>query len=571
MVIMVPCVALTSHAGLGLDGEQITAWSLCGALLPLLLSRHIWIGLALLAPFVWLAPLEAWYILDYGRPSDLHLYGILSETDWAESAAFMGGIGLPLALALCAAMALSFTAIRLAKAAGLAWKTRWRVTLCAVCLLVLSAPWLVDLASADALADPAAVQKPHDEGDEIAFAMDPLLASFASAYPSGVPWRIAEFVQQRRALTSLGEGLANFRFNAVPRAPVQSATGVSKRVHVLVIGETGRPDHWQINGYGRATSPRLSAEPNLVSFTDVVSPWAWTRMSVPVVLTRKPADDKRPFFAERSVITAFREAGYKAYWLSTQSPLGRHDSSFALHSHEADETRFLNAGNYKVAAAMDGDLLPALDRILARDEPRQLIVLHTLGSHYNYSHRYPAAFDIFKPSLKDFAAANLHDRGQRDLMVNAYDNSILYTDHVLAEVINRLQGLKAPATMLYVADHGENLFDGECKLSGHGRETERDFRVASFLWYSDAYQALAPDRVEQARQHRAAPLATTQFFYSMLDLGDVEIPGAPATNSFFQATMQNPRRRVQNGLDFDTAARDPVCKTLTAPPRSSAR
>ena len=62
----------------------------------------------------------------------------------------------------------------------------------------------------------------------------------------------------------------------------------------------------------------------------------------------------------------------------------------------------------------------------------QLLVLHQLGSHGPaYFRRYPPAFAHFTP------ACDNDDLQQctRDEIVNAYDNSLLYTDHVLASLI----------------------------------------------------------------------------------------------------------------------------------------
>lgn len=545
-------------------GQVLLATGLAGAAVLALAPRRVWVGLLVLSPFALLAPLELWYLAAYGQPSDAHVLGIIAETDWQEATSFAGGQALLLALATAAALALAVAAVRAARRQALAWPRRSRPWLWAAGLLGLVLPTLFDAATPDAAADGLQQARPAN-GDEVAEDfLPPTLREMAQTWPAGVPLRVAEFLRYRATLRSLSGRLADFRFGA--QAP--AGDGV-REVHVLVIGETGRPDRWQVNGYARPTSPRLAAEPNLVSLRNMISPWAWTRMSVPVILSRKPGTDRRPFFAERSLVAAFREAGYRTYWFSTQSPLGQHDSSIALHAHEAHEVRFINPGDYRQHAALDGELLPQLRAALARDEPRQLIVLHTLGSHYNYSHRHPPAFERFTPSLRDEAAPDLHDRRQREAMGNAYDNSVAYTDHVLAEAIAALRGSGARATLFYVADHGENLFDGDCRLSGHGRATERDHRIAAFHWHSDAYASRHPERIALLRARQDAPLSTEAVFHSLLDGADIRYPDERLATSLFHASWAPRHRIVQSGLDFDRAARDPACLTLLPAPPSA--
>lgn len=144
-----------------------------------------------------------------------------------------------------------------------------------------------------------------------------------------------------------------------------------------------------------------------------------------------------------------------------------------------------------------------------------------------------------------------------------------YTDHVLAELIDRLKRLDVEATLLYVSDHGENLFDGDCQKSGHWHNTERDHRTASLFWHSDAYADSHAQKVSMLRVHRDAPLATTQVFASLLDAADITFPGEDLTRSFVSPRWRPQPRIVQSGLDFDRSARGPLCQELTRAPASA--
>src|SRR5690606_32736690 len=146
----------------------------------------------------------------------------------------------------------------------------------------------------------------------------------------------------------------------------------------------------------------------------------------------------------------------------------------------------------------------------------QFIVLHTMGSHFNYAHRYPDDYDVFQPSLMSLKAANLHDRAQKEHLNNSYDNSVVYTDWIIDSLIALLDAEGAMSYLFYIADHGENLFDGDCDKSGHGHNTERDFRVPALLWISDRFRQVNLHKVDLAESRRDAPLYAPQVFHTLL-------------------------------------------------------
>lgn len=538
------------------------------ATIGLLLSlfSRIWIGALMLAPWAILAPVESFYIRDFGKPSDTHLIGIISDTNIAEASGFLSGVIAQILLTMVVAAGVALVAIVGAYRKKLRWHGRLRVVVLVASVIALSLPEIAKLhGPAKSLAVPvanAAARAPGAElaDDHVVELFDYLLP----VYPAGVPARIVAYGGQRRAMNEAINMIADFKFLAAQGGAVAHR----KQIYVFVIGETGRPDRLQINGYARETTPRMLKEENLVSFQDAFSPWAWTRMSVPVMLTRKSGLDNNQFFAERSFISAFREAGFRTYWFSTQSPLGPHDSSIALHASEANETKFLNPLDYKTAGVLDEALLRPLDQVLNRNEQKVLIVLHTLGGHFNYADRYSANFDVFKPSLKGVKGASLHKPELKEEFGNSFDNSVLYLDYFLAEIIDRLKASDAIASMFYMADHGENLFDGSCDKAGHGRGNEYDFRVPAIWWYSREYAIAFPDKVANAKTRVRAPISTENVFHSMLDGANIRFPEEEMSLSLFSVEWRPMPRITQNKIDFDKAERDPTCKKLLPTPPS---
>jgi len=281
----------------------------------------------------------------------------------------------------------------------------------------------------------------------------------------------------------------------------------ARETYVLVIGESSRPDHWSLYGYPRDTTPRLASERNLIVFDDAVTQAALTSMSVPLILTRGSIDCSKEFLAERSIVSAYREVGFITSWLSTQQ---RDHWTGAVNRYSGEaERHFFHERRY------DGVLVRTLAGVLESypDDAKHFAVIHTQGSHFVFSDRYPPDRAVFP------ASGGL---SHRERLVNTYDNSILYTDFVLAELIQTLAALKSPAALFYVSDHGENLKDDERALFGHYLNNEYDLPIPMFLWYSPEYAALYPERIEAAKKHASEPVSTRHAFYTLAGLAGLK-------------------------------------------------
>lgn len=536
-------------------------WKLIAAvwfyMLILSLFRSLWPGLVLLLPAALLVPQEVFYLLTYQKNTDAHAIAIVAETDLNEALGYLTGIGVFLALAVVAIVLLWWYLVRSAWQRHWQWQSGLRPVIWLICIGVL-----VSLSWNEWQYQQINKAKQRSNPEENVFVQRPLPYSyekFHATYPLNMLIAVNEFVKQKQAVADIAESTALFKFSAR-----QTDIPAQRQIYVLVIGETLRPDRLQLNGYNRATTPRLSGTKNVISYTNMVSPWAWTRMSVPVILSRKSATDQRYFPTETSVVAAFKEAGFSTAWLSTQSPLGVHDSSIALHASEAEQVQYLNPVGYKKEGFYDDILLPAFERVLQQNEQKQLIVLHTLGSHFSYADRYPQAFDLFTPSGKG-QSISMHDQNSKVLLNNAYDNSVAYTDFILFNLIKQLEQSQSISGLFYVSDHGENIFDGQCNKSGHGHNTERDYRVASILWTSELYNLQYPQKKSLAEQRREQPLVTTNVFHSFLDLAGIEYPDQKLTKSWLSPDWRPSSRILQQGLDFDKATRVGECQELKAP------
>jgi len=395
------------------------------------------------------------------------------------------------------------------------------------------------------------------------------LDTFARAWPFGLVARGVDFYKERAYLADLNRHSAHFRFNATAALPADAPQLV-----VMVIGESSRYDRWGLNGYTRDTNPLLSQEPNLVPLADVITSVSATRLSVPVIISRKPATQSlKDGFNEKSFISAFKEAGFKTFWLSNQISFGKFDTPVSVFAKEADVVDFLNLGGFTDNSNHDDVLYGPLKHALADASPKKLVVLHTLGSHWNYSHRYPKRFDKWLPSLYGVAKPDQTDLRIKVPMNNSYDSAILYTDWFLDGVLEAIKRTGEPAAMLYVADHGQTLYDGSCKMAFHGHNTQYEFHVPAFAWYSDAYAERHPDKVGQLRRHRKSKLTTENMFHTLLDLADVRYPGERLEWSFANARFKRHKRWVDSygWTDYDNAVIKGDCHEVIAKGKPLAR
>lgn len=517
------------------------------------LASSIWLWL----PFALLAPQELFYLSTYQKVTDAHAMAIIAETDLAEAAGYLSGLGWLILPAILVVLLLTAFCSAVFKVQNIQWPRYGRPLVWATTLLLCG--WLYQQELNYRAQYPV---KQGRNATETALAQRPLPNThnlYHQSYPLNLLLAANEFRLQRAALAEVAASVADFRFGA--SQPVEVA---ERQIYVLVIGETLRPDRLQLNGYPRATTPRLAGLGNVVSFTNMISPWAWTRMSVPVILSRKSAQDHSYFSRETSIVAAFKEAGFATAWLSTQSPLGVHDSSVALHASEADEVQYLNPVGYKKAGFYDDVLVSAFSRILAKDAQKQLIVLHTLGSHFSYADRYPDSFDLFQPSGKG-EALGMHNKANKEKLNNAYDNTVAYTDYVVFNLIRQLEKQQAVSGLMLVSDHGENLFDGDCDKSGHGHNTEFDYRVAALWWSSEAFKNRYAAQQQRLTERRNAPLLTSQTFHTLLDVAQIRYANERSEQSIASATFTPQRRILASGIDFDATKRLGSCRVLPSP------
>ncbi len=330
----------------------------------------------------------------------------------------------------------------------------------------------------------------------------------------------------------------NFKFNAVKKDTLNES-----EIYVLVIGETARKHNFHIYGYSKNTSPNLDSIKNLLIYKNVKSNSNVTSLSVPFMLTRATPEEPNRKYNELSVLKAFREAGFSTYWISNQQiGIG---SVFNLYSKNADT--YINTSKSLDASGFDENILPIFNNVINNFKQKKFIIIHTIGSHFRYNYRYPEKYKKFTPTLKKgLSIENTTDSKKKKEIINSYDNSILYTDFLLGEIIQKLKKKNAVSYMYYISDHGENLFDTEDNKILHGFETPSKFEIEIplFIWTSKKYNNLYSEKTENLNKNINHKISSINTFQTILDMSNISYPNFKKQKSFANKKFDTLQKRT---------------------------
>jgi glucan phosphoethanolaminetransferase (alkaline phosphatase superfamily) len=276
---------------------------------------------------------------------------------------------------------------------------------------------------------------------------------------------------------------------------------------VFVLGETVRADHLGINGYSRNTTPQLSKKENLISFKKLFTNNTYTGASVPQILTNQDLESSEGIFT--SLYSVLNKANFKTTWIGNQTL----ENSFAPIANTNDEIVLVDKFRsvFSFDKELDEVMLTPLDSIL-QSHQRQCVTIQMIGSHWWYENRYTQEHRIFTPVIDSKYIPSLTS----EQMINSYDNTIVYLDFFLNEIIKRLEIESRPTAMLYVSDHGEHL--GEDGKWLHAQGGEAAMNPAYIIWFSETYVSRYPERVSMVKAMQNSRLTTDVIFYKTLSI-----------------------------------------------------
>ena len=284
---------------------------------------------------------------------------------------------------------------------------------------------------------------------------------------------------------------------------------------VLVIGETARSQNFSLNGYDRDTNPMLSQWP-ILNFENVSSCGTSTAVSLPCMFSRLPRKEYsfEAGVAQQNLLDVIAYAGFEVeWWENNTGHKGIADRVKSRDFSGSESSDYCRKGECD-----DGIFIPALKNFAASITKDTVLILHQIGSHGPAYHlRYPPQSERFSPACKaaDFQTCSTEE------IVNAYDNTIAYTDAVLSETISVLNAQDQLTTALvYISDHGESL--GENGLYLHGAPyflaPEYQTKVPMIVWLSEAFISEFKLNDVCMKSLTQSELSHDNFFHSVLGL-----------------------------------------------------
>lgn len=299
------------------------------------------------------------------------------------------------------------------------------------------------------------------------------------------------------------------------------ATDTHRELVILVIGETARADHFSLNGYQRNTNPRLSMEKRLISYSDITSCGTSTATSVPCMFAFAGHDnfDLDTSSYTENILDILKRSGVEILWRDNNS-----DSKGVATRVSYQDYKSSSVNTVCDVECRDAGMLEGLQEYIDTQSGEILIVLHQMGSHGPaYFNRYPKVFEKFKPACQSPELSKC----TTEEIVNAYDNTLLYTDYFLSKVIELLERNtpKFETAMFYVSDHGESL--GESGIYLHGMPfmfaPNEQIKVPVITWIGESSDI----DYEKSLAQKDIPNSHDALFSALLSAFEIETDLSP--------------------------------------------
>jgi heptose-I-phosphate ethanolaminephosphotransferase len=298
-------------------------------------------------------------------------------------------------------------------------------------------------------------------------------------------------------------------------------------LYMIVIGESSNKLHWSAYGYFRNTTPwallQRQNNPNSIFFDNVYSSFVHTVPSLIKALTASNQYNQREDLKAESFIRVAQKAGFKVHWISNQNRVSFVDNPLTSLVEEADEVIFMNKNTTTFGTDTDEILLPVVDKVLKsmNDEDNNLIIVHLIGSHFDYKGRVPKKFKTDFISTEDWLGNNARDKKFLKEILNPYDTSILFTDIILEQLYNKFQSAPPKVkAFLYFSDHAEDVYGRKFHYSG--KFTYEMARIPMFLLYSQQFKTSYPALVNSLEISKNKIFTLDLFFNFGLSLMGIE-------------------------------------------------
>ncbi|EAL1123129.1 TPA: phosphoethanolamine--lipid A transferase [Campylobacter coli] len=277
----------------------------------------------------------------------------------------------------------------------------------------------------------------------------------------------------------------------------------TKKLLVLVVGETARAANYSLGEYAKNDTNFYTNKNNVVFFDNFSSCGTATAVSLPCMFSLSKRQNYSSSEYQENVMDILQKTGVKASWIDN-------------NSGECKGVCDRLSDKQQLSSDWDENLLPSLKERLGNLDTQNIIVLHLQGSHGPaYYKRYPSEFKKFTPTCD----TNELSKCASEALINTYDNTLLYTDYLLSEIIELLKEKKDyESSLLYLSDHGESLGENGIYLHGmpYAIAPRHQTHIPVIFWSSDE------NLMTTAQNHKSLNLSQDNLFSTLLGYFNIQ-------------------------------------------------
>lgn len=298
---------------------------------------------------------------------------------------------------------------------------------------------------------------------------------------------------------------------------------------VLIIGESFSKHNSSLYDYEKETNPllgKLVSDSMLFIYDNVTSACINTIPAIKSIMMSytNSVEDSIEWYRCLTLIEIMQNAGYKTYWLSNQSKTGIYDNEVGRFADLCDEQFFVGDKHSGLMRDnKDEELCPLVNDCLSDSVSSKFIIIQMMGSHSEFNKRYPASFEVFRGN--EYDTINPHLSAKYKQVLAEYDNSILYNDYVVYEILQRFADKEA--FVLYLSDHGIDVFQSSNDYIGHAKASnavsvKSAMQIPFMVYMSSACKEKFPQLEERIRESLNAKYSTDSVMYTIMDVAGVE-------------------------------------------------
>ena len=323
----------------------------------------------------------------------------------------------------------------------------------------------------------------------------------------------------------------------------------------MVVGESQRQDHYSYLINPQYTPLLWNAEQagNMISYTDITTHATKTLQACVALLTRASTEYNAKNFCEKSLISAYKEAGYVTYYITYHPALAAYNDGLNVIMAEAD--KFINhAVENRSTRAYDTGMFPIIDNIIKANKGKTLIVIKTISVHFPFSIRFPKEFELFTPTTG--AEDNVENK---EMIRNNYRNGMVFSGYFLDRLATYVSKTDYPAAMVFISDHGAALFDdGRNNYYGY---CKGNYHIPFFIYGTDTFWKWTGRQTkDMLNRNRKKSLITSYFFETMLDLMHITYPGFRTQYDLCSQEVKDVKKRKvyywNDHVEYDSLAND---------------